>query len=265
MKLLFSNDSTIEIDIDNSQLGTTYQKIYKNLTHVPIPFSKWDNPYYLKTLSYIELVDQLILYANLVSVKVDRELCLQRNQQHFNDIHKIYEKNYDGHRAWLDFHEHIHLCEYYDRPCKFLSIDYREKAGPLEKKFDMTWMKNTTTKIKKGDIFVQWAELGKTPYSYWLNNEPTDIARMCELAKPWLKLRPKLLIATDNKDTLENVKVDEFTEWWKQYSKPWCDHWGLESWTIKDIYAANVFGNVPDIDRIIFNLKNNILPVRVLV
>ena len=271
MKLLFSDNSTIELAIDNSQVGTVYQKIYKNLTHVPIPFLKWDNPYYLKNISYNELVNQLMIYAKQVSVDVDKELCLQKNQQHFNDIHKIYEKNYDGRKVWLDFHEHIHMCEEYHYPCRILHIDYREKSGLLEKKFDMAWMSTATTKIKKGDIFIEWSELGKTPVGYWKNNEPNNINRLCELSKPWLKLRPKLLIATEDIDklkdieTLDNIKIDDFNRWWEQYNAPWCKHWGIERWSIVDMNSVIVFGKVPEIDTLIGYLKNNIMPIKVLV
>jgi hypothetical protein len=232
---------------------------------VTIPFRDWDNPFYFENYTHQELVDALIFYGNRVSVSLDQNLCMLQDQNYFNAIHKIYEINYRGEPAWLDFHEHIHACEKkVGIMPKVLHIDYREKSGILEKPLNLEWTTNATTKIKAGDVFVQWAELGKTPYGYWKNNEPNDITRMSELIKPWSKLRPKILVAMEDIDTLENIKVDEFEAWWSQYSEALCQHWNKTRWTTYDIFAVSVFGQVPDLQEIITQLKNNINPIKVL-
>lgn len=260
MRILFDNDRSIELEINNTPLGLTYQAIYKHLQWANLSFFKWDNPFYTDNLSYGELVDQLILHANRVGVEVDPALCLQKNQQYFNDIHMIFEQRYNGEPGWMEFHECIHVCENYPKKPAYLTIDYREKSGLLEKKIESQWLENSTNNIKKGDIFIQWAELGKTPYLYWKHNEPSDIARICQLAKPWRILRPSLLIAVDDIDTLANKETTEFADWWQQYSYTWCKHWELSRWDITDMHSAVVFGRVADIDTLITNLKNNILP-----
>jgi hypothetical protein len=105
--------------------------------------------------------------------------------------------------------------------------------------------------------------LGKNPYTYWKTNEPEDIDRICELAKPWTKIRPKLLVALDEIDFLKGKKIQEFENWWKQYQRDWCDHWGLESWTIKDMYGKSIIGKITDVDRCHQLLENNIYPIKV--
>ena len=264
MKLLFSNNKTIDLSIDNTPLGTAYQKIYKNLSRADFTFNNWDDPYYLCNITYQELVDRLTHYAGKVSIQIDQERCLLQDQNYFNKIHKIYEQNYNGDPAWLDFHEHIHMCEFYFRENnKFLHINYREKSGLLEKPFDLKWLDNATNNIRAGDIFVSWAELGKTPYTYWLNKETDDIVRICELAKPWLILRPIINIALEDFDQLENKKIVEFESWWKQYSKTWCQHWNIPSWNIYNIFSSAVFGKVDNVSTIIDYLKNNIHPTKI--
>jgi hypothetical protein len=265
MKLLFSNKETINLSIDGTPLGTVYQKIYKNLSQVNFTFNEWDNPYYLHSITYQDLVNQLTHYAEKVSIQIDQPLCLLQDQNYFNKIHKIYEKNYNGTRAWLDFHEHIHMCElYFKEQPKFLHIDYREKAGLLEKPFDLKWLDNATNNIKAGDVFVSWAELGKTPYTYWQNNEEDNVDRICELAKPWLTLRPKINIALEDIDLLKNKKILEFESWWQQYREDWCRHWNIPSWTIYNIFSSTVFGKVDNVSTIIDYLKNNITPIKIL-
>jgi hypothetical protein len=267
MKILFSNNVTVDLEIDDSPVGKIYQKTYKHLSPIPIPFSLWDNRYHYKnTVEYSELVDQLILYASRISINIDKARCLAQDQDYFNAIHKIYEKKYDGSSGWLNFHEHIHMCEhYYNRSPSVLSIDYREKMGPLEKPFDRSWQSNTTTKIKAGDVFVAWSELGKTPYTYWADHEPIAMDRMCELIKPWIKLIPKIKIALEDIDRLENIKVAEFETWWEQHKGPWLQHWNLSDWTTHDIFSVNVFGRTTQLDLLLAQVENNITPTRVLV
>jgi hypothetical protein len=267
MKILFSNNVTVDLEIDNSPIGKIYQKTYKHLSSLPIPFSAWDNgSNYKDTLGYTELVDQLIMYAGRLSINIDKQRVLNQDQLYFNSIHKIYEKQYDGSPGWLNFHEHIHMCEgYFHKRPKVFSIDYREKMGPLEKPFEWSWIDTTTTNIKAGDIYVAWSELGKTPYSYWHNNEPPVPERMCELIKPWLKLIPKIKIALEDIDRLENIKVAEFETWWEQHKGPWLQHWNLSDWTTHDIFSVNVFGRTTQLDVLLAQAENNITPTRVLV
>jgi hypothetical protein len=264
MQLILSNGQTVDLVLNQSSLSETYQKIYKHLSHLEIPFNSWDNPYHVFSIGYETLVEHLIQFAKKVNVDVDKTKCLIQDQQYFNQIHKIYEQGYDGRRDWLNFHEHIHLCErYFELPDKYLHIDYREKSGPLEKPMQPEWLTSTTTKIKAGDMFVQWSELGKSPYLYWENNEPNDINRICQLAKPWLKLRPKIYIALVDIDTLENVECEKFETWWADYKTAWCKHWNLEDWTIENMFGCNVFGQVSQIDQLRENLQNNIIPTKV--
>lgn len=262
MKIVFLDNTAVDLILEPTPLATVYQKTYKHLSHVPVPFRAWDHPFYCNTLT--ELVEQLILYASKVSVTVCRQTCLNQDQDYFNAIHKIYENNYNGDPAWLNFHEHIHMCEHWPVQKLKLTIDYREKMGMLERPFNLTWLENATTKIKAGDVFVQWSELGKTPYDYWKNNEPGDITRMCELAKPWVKLVPKIIVALEDIDTLNNVDILAFESWWKHHSEEWCKHWNLLSWSTVDMFSVVRLGQAPKFENIIEQLKNNNVPTKIL-
>jgi hypothetical protein len=266
MKIIFSNQQTIDLDIDNSHLGSTYQKIYKHLSRVPIPFRPWDTPYYLENKTYPEVVDYLAMYANKVSINIDKSRCLSRDQEYFNYIHSIYEKNYDGNPDWLDFHEHIHFCEsYFREPFPLFCVDYREKAGPLVKDVDQEWYSNIKTQIRAGDVYVQWSELGKSPYVYWKNKEPNNINRLCELAKPWLKLQPKIYVALEDFNRLKNLEhIEEFNTWWKQYHDQWTSYWKVSSWNIENMFGVSVFGKTTQVELLKQLLKNRVRPEKVL-
>lgn len=266
MHILFRDGSKIQIDLVDSSLSNTLKSIYKHLQHVDIPFRSHgqDNPLYLKNSTFPSLVDTLVSFGKKVAVEVDRQRCICGDQDYYNYLHLIYEKNYNGDPKWLDYHEHIHICENKKKQYQnTINLDYREKAGILEKKFNKSWLEKPKTKVFAGDVFVAWAELGKTPYSYWENKEPNDIDRLCELAKPWLKLRPKLLIALEDIDFLNNKDVDGFNTWWAQYQSYWCRYWGYDSWTLEQMHSVGFVGTCLDIDKIQLLLKDEIYPSRI--
>lgn len=261
MKLYFNN-SFVDVTLNDSPITSVIQGMYRHLQHIPINSKPWDSSYYLE-MPHEQLVQRLVEFGNRVGVSVDSRRALEYDQNYFNIIHKIYEQSYNGDPAWLDFHEHIHICEKNILNPATLIIDYREKSGLLEKKFNIEWMSDTKTSVRKGDVYVNWAELGKPPYAYWKNSEPNDINRLCQLAKPWLKLRPRLTIALEDIDFMLKIKVDEFNNWWKEFEEPWCQHWNIPHWGIKEIRSVNVIGHINDIETVKSNLKQQIMPTRI--
>jgi len=262
VQIVFSNNTTVDLILASTPLATIYKRIYKHLGQVAVPFRNWDSPFYHSSLE--QLVSQLILLGTKVSVTVCGQYCLNQDQDYFNTIHGIYEKNYNGDPAWLDFHEHIHMCERWTVQKSRLTIDYREKSGMLEQPFDLAWLENSITKIKAGDVFVEWSELGKTPYRYWQDNEPDNMTRMCELAKPWLILKPKIIVALEDIDTLNNVNVLNFESWWKHRSKEWCQHWNIPDWSMLDMFSVVHLGRLPDFELVTEQLKSNHRPTKIL-
>lgn len=262
MQIVFSDNTAVDLILEPTLLATIYQRIYKHLRHVPVPFRPWDSPFYCSSLE--ELVEQLILCASKISVTVCGQSCRNQDQDYFNSIHQIYEHNYNGDPAWLDFHEHIHMCERWPVQRSKLTIDYREKAGLLEQPFDRAWLENSTTKIKAGDVFVEWSELGKTPYDYWQNREPDSMTRMCELAKPWLVLRPKIVVALEDINMLDNIDIQSFESWWQQHSEEWCQHWNISSCSMLDMRSVVRLGRVPEFELVTRQLKNNHWPTNVM-
>jgi hypothetical protein len=262
--ITLANGTTVELETISSPVETTVRSMLKHLQHVPLPFKAWDNPYWQDTVSYNELVDQLAIFASKLEITVDKQRCLDRDDEYFNILHNTYELNYNGDPVWLDYHETIHLCQrfFYKKRTKFAAIDWREKAGPLVKTFDPQWAKNGTTKIKKGDVYVEWNELGKTPYMYWLEKEPNSLARINELVKPWSRLRPKLTIAMEDMDLLEKYQVIEFLDWWKEYQEQWCKQYNLSSWTIEDLSCIVVY-KILNFDQFELELKQENNPIKI--
>jgi hypothetical protein len=262
--ITLTDGTTVELEAILNPVETTVRSMLKHLQHVPLPFRPWDNAYYQDGISYNELVDQLDIFASRLEIKIEKQRCLDRDDEYFNALHKIYELNYNGDPTWLDYHETIHLCQrfFYTEKKKITTLDWREKAGPLVKSFDPQWAKYGTTNIKKGDVYVEWNELGKTPYMYWIEKEPDSIARINELVKPWDKLRPKLTIAMHDTDVLSGYRVIEFLDWWKDYQEQWCKQHDLSKWTIEDMSCIVVY-RILNFDQFDSALKQKNYPVKI--
>ena len=163
------------------------------------------------------------------------------------------------------FHEHIHICEqYFTAEPLILILDYREKSGLLEKKFNISWLQESTTQLKTGDVYLQFSELGKTPYTYWKDKEPNDINRMCELAKPWVLLKPKVHVALEDIDRLADKTANEFNQWWSNYHLDWCKFWNLPTWTLEMQYGVIKFGKIDNIEFLKTQIDNKIFPKKII-
>jgi hypothetical protein len=265
MKILFQDDTTFDLNLLDNPMAKFYAGACKHLQHISIPFSQWDSPFYTDRLNYSECVDRLEFYGKQLGITVDQQECRNQSQQHFNFLHNIYEKNYDGNPKWLEFHEHIHICENYYKPMRrSVALDYREKSGFLEKNVNVTSLVDLKTNVKKGDAYLAWAELGKIPYQYWKDQETNDFSRMCNLAKPWIKLRPKLFIALEDIDFLKDqTEVEKFNQWWDQYHLEWCKHWDIPQWSLDQMFGVAVIGNVNHVEKLKDLLSNGVYPERI--
>ena len=262
MPTLFLNDNTkFNITLDETPVKTYVLKCFKHLQHVDIDFSDWDNPYYYEDPEHL-----LIKYANELNIQIDNSEKIKNNQKILNYLHEVYEKNYDGNSLWLKFHEQIHRCETKNLKKTSLNLEWREKGGLLNSKIEKSMIDEYgTTKLKCGDLFVSWSELGKLPFDYWLDGEPDDINRLCELARPWVILRPRLKVYLEDYDTLADKIAfkDDFNKWWEQFKDQWCSHWGLDEYNLATQFKVIKIGKIHETNFLIDNLKKHNNPKKI--
>jgi hypothetical protein len=264
MKLIFENNESINFSFNESSMGKQFKKFFKHLQHIPLILKKWDNPYYKLKYDLNHHVENLNIFAQRFYLNIDKQKCILQDQEYLNYLHKIYETNFDGNPDWLEFHEHIHIIENHGQKIPiFLPIDYREKAGLLTKKIDPNMLDNLQTSVKKGQVFTCWFELGKTPYNYYLNNEPDNIERICELVKPWMTLRPQFSIALEDFDFTAHKNLTDFQLWWDHYSQDWCKFYNIEKYDYVDMFGISIIGDTEESDKICSLLQQNILPIKV--
>ena len=228
MRICFTNGEWVEFEL-SGPVAPVLEHMYEYLQNVALPWRPWDSPIYQASPAAA-----LVQAGAVLGIDVDEAQC--RDQLYLNSLHAIYERKYDGRPAWMDYHENIHRCE---RPIlthlEPMPLDHRELAGPVQQPFDLEWLTHGTTCVERGTVFVAWAELGKIPYQYWLDGEPDSLERMCELVKPWLALKGRIMVALENKDFFSYVRRRRhmFNDWWQQYETAWCRHWGIDSWSLE--------------------------------
>lgn len=224
----------MEFDLQGP-VALTLNHMYRHLQHVTLPWRPWDGPAY-----YDQVVDQLVTAGAALDVIVDPVKCT--DQSYLNFLHNIFEKNYNGNPGWLDYHERIHLIE--KRALGRMTLGHRELAGPIQQPFNLAWMDHGITQLDTGTVFVEWAELGKTPYKYWNDGEPDDPVRLRELAKPWITLRGRIVVALQPLDLMQNLDTENFDRWWKTREKDWCNHWSINSWSLVHQRSVVPVGNL---------------------
>jgi hypothetical protein len=91
------------------------------------------------------------------------------------------------------------------------------------------------------------------------------MARLCELAKPWLLLKPQLLVAVQDIDFMANVDRKGFADWWALREQAWCQHWDIPSWSIENMFAGIVIGRIDtdSMELLTDQLTQGHAPVRV--
>jgi hypothetical protein len=258
------SDGNLQIKLYDNPLAEFIHSKYKHLKNLPLNLNDKDI-FFNKKNTDINLAKKTFTeYAKNISITVDTNKLNQ--QDYLNYLHEIYEKNFDGKEDWLKFHEHIHILETLNanqiiQP--IISFDYRTLAGRLQNSFKREYYKYSTVTVKKNQCFLSWQELAKPPYYYYLNKEPNDIKRLCELSKPWVTLKTSIHIACDNINFLENIDILAFNNWFAKFKDQWCEYWGIPDWDPTETFKVIPIGEIEDADRLVNNIKNNNLPLRI--
>jgi hypothetical protein len=249
LTITLDDNSIFDIKLNSNPVGQYIEKSFKHLQHLPLPTKIYDYPaYYVndKDLLYTTLIDS----AKKLNIDIDVSKLV--NQEYLNYLHEIYEHGYKkGTNVWLDFHEMIHSIEKLNNGDIIddqIIVNYRDAAGLLEKPFDRNYLQYAVQNVSAGTCYCRWSELGKHPYQYWLDKEPNDIIRLCQLATPWTILRPSFTIALEDTDLfLSKEELQEFNTWFSEYKDQWIQHWNLKSWDEKEMNSVIPIGEILDV------------------
>lgn len=253
LKILWEDGKFVEILLEKNPIADFYAGCIKKLQHITLEFNPRHNPLDPVRSNLEEIKKRFVEYANNIGVIVNIENL--ENQPYLNELHSKYTesdvlKNKD--HAWFLFHDYLHLLEdiLQDKKNKRTNIffDYKDRAGPLIKKFDRELLKYSKTSYSVGDCFITFSERGKDLYRYFLDNEPNDIEPMCEIAKPWLYLRPVLNVYVFAPVIQIPEEDKKFINWLSKNKKEWCQHWNIDNWEPNETIARLPVGTVNDIE-----------------
>lgn len=161
-------------------------------------------------------------------------------QKVYNTLHQIYEDTHDrlsvekGNDILYKFHHAIHKAERGSRHRMRIDVGWGVKEGPLTQ--HMNCQPFYEDDIKKNNLYLPWSELGKTPLTYWSDNEPKDQTRFNTLCKPHITFRAKFYIALYDKQYASFP--NQFNQFFNQFKKKWLKHHGINEWLEKDEWCA---------------------------
>lgn len=263
IKVILDNNNEYIINLIDSPLKNKIVNALKHLQNVKLPYTQFDNR---ALYNYDNAAKQLVDYSHILGI--DIEIGKIKQQSYLNHLHKIYEEKYYNdcvnESNWLSYHEAIHMIEETSADYKIkksLTFDYRNFAGFLNTNYSFNELKNFTLIDKPGDVMVVFNELGKTPFLYWRDQEPDDLTRFCQLAKPLIRFNFAIKLCLEEQDKSQTKGLDDFKIWYSKYKKDWCNYWNIPDWSIEQILGSIKVGYCKDWEKILDEISNGSEPV----
>jgi hypothetical protein len=235
--------------------GKQKESLSYRLVHNPVS-ERW-----IKKIKHLSRIPHSVLETTGLSFaqnieRIHREFCEfagieykktnYSEQQLLNLLHELYVTNHDrlsklkNNNVLYEFHNAIHELE--KQAGKRFYIGWGTSEGPLEEQFNCNEYYSET--LVKNNLYLPWTELGKTPLHYYNNNEPTNVERFCNLAKPHVTLRAKFMIAM--KDFDPPALSPEFEQWFAQFKTQWTRHYNIKDWRACDEYLGVLLAEPQD-------------------
>ena len=257
-RLVFKNNSGKNYSLEYRLLEDYVPHLWiKKIKHLKsIPVSKIHTNYFVKynlEKAHKDFCDCL---------KIPFEKLDYKNQKTLNYLHELYEKyhnslsNKDHDDILYNFHESIHYFENEFEKAEWYNVGWGIKEGPLT-----NTLPNASSyyadAIVKNNIYLPWAELGKKPYTYFLNNEPCDEKRFCDATSPHITFRAKFTIAMEDFNPIPFPM--EFSDFFHKLKSSWKRKYGVDSWTEVDQYCgiplAEPFDRSVDVKQVVSEYK----------
>lgn len=268
--MIWADGGTARIRLYDNPAAHHYHHVAKHLQHLALSFGDRENPYASSSLDRSILEDRFQQLAQRLDVDLDTKRLVQ--QSYLNNLHAIYFdalQTVPWNPAWLDFHDCIHLLEIKNDPSRgtrSIWFDYKHLAGPLEKKFDRSWLQYAVQQVPAGTCYQQNHELGKDLIECWKDQEPNHIDHLCRLSRPWIKIRAVLNLAVtdiEQSTTLEPQQMSDFLSWLSPVREAWCQHWQINDWQADEIRAMIPIGQIEDLSFVQSRFMSYNYPTRI--
>lgn len=234
IKLIFENNTDtrdVDFQLIENEVSVIWIKKIKHLKHIPF------DPVETTGFDFSDIDSHYKNFCTLSGVEYQR--MDYSNQDTLNHLHELYEKNHErlstvpNNNALYIFHHAIHDQEFKHEKKDFY-VGWGIREGILTSSYPCN--KFYSDVVEANCLYLPWSELGKTPLTYYNNQEPNDVSRFLQLAKPHITLRARFMIAADSRPSQTFPK--EFEEWFEHYKNDWLQHHNIEQWRPCDEFSA---------------------------
>ena len=144
------------------------------------------------------------------------------NYLHSFTIEHQYKQTLETRNIIHRLHRQLHLLE--DRfnveyKQQWILAEWGEAGGPLTSNYKKSPYDYYDLNMVAGNIYHLWAEFGKTPYTYWKDQDVDDIDHFINNCKPHTTFRPGFALCID--DYVEKSYDAEFEKWFEKYQSIW--------------------------------------------
>ena len=268
LKICWKDGNFVEIVLDKNPVAEYYADCIRRLKNINLEINTRHNVLDPLRSNLKKIKHFFVARAGNVGIIVDYKKL--NNQKYLNELHEQYTDSgilKKNDHDWFVFHDYLHLIEdVLQRSKKNASsifFDYKYYAGPLIKKFDRSLLKYSKSNWSEGDCYIMSSEKGKDLYRFFLDKESTDMTRMCNIAKPWLFLRPVLNVCVLPFNARRPEKDNKFCKWLGKYKDTWCQHWGIHDWRPEETEARIPVGKINDVKLLKERFSVNNYPERI--
>jgi hypothetical protein len=218
---------------DNPIAKKWLEKI-RHLQHVPVDRATTSE--IMELLSYEEckirlddIIDWINTHTHLSLAKQSHytqdDLCVLHD--HYLDLMK--DSQYDSHTQIHEFNTVIHWCERALNQIwiNYFRISWGGNDGPYMEQFQQSPYTYYTENIVPGNLYLYWAEQGKTPADYYCAQDPDNLENFLKITVPHRQFSGFCTLQIDTKYTIGS----EFWQWFSKYKQAFVDRWQLDDWT----------------------------------
>ena len=212
----------------NTPMAGEWIKKIKHISKIPLDttYTNKNDPTITKESLNSNIAKDIESLNNIIGKIYDVKS--EYTQQDCNYLHSFtikhqYNQTLETRNIIHRLHRQLHLLE--DRfnveyKQQWILADWGEAGGPLtsihkQSPYDDYYDLN----MAAGNIYHCWAEFGKTPYSYWKDQDVDDIDHFINNCKPHMTFRPGFGLCID--DHVGKSYDAKFEKWFKKYQSIW--------------------------------------------
>ena len=242
--LEFTTDNgvdTLKYQLANNPIAKKWAEKISHLQHVPVDRATTSEDMELR--SYQEYKTRLDCIIDWINVNTHLSLVKQSHysqadlcvlHDHFLDLMK--DPRYDSATQVHEFNTVIHRCEHalHRHIVTHFRISWGGNDGPHMEQFQQSPYIYYTENIVPGNLYLYWAEQGKTPMEYYYSQDPDNLEIFLKITTPHRQFSGFFTLQIGPK-YFSNPK---FWQWFSKYKQPFLDHWQLDDWTTLHQYGA---------------------------